>query len=42
VTTHRVVRQTETQLVFELRDGAGCSPTTGARAVPKTPRKWSS
>ncbi len=23
VTVHRVVRQTETQLVFELRDGAG-------------------
>ncbi|MBD8869907.1 Lrp/AsnC family transcriptional regulator [Nocardioides donggukensis] len=26
VTVHRVVRQTETQLVFELRDGAGVLP----------------
>ncbi len=32
VTVHRVVRQTETQLLFELRDGVGvlplCSPST--------------
>ncbi len=43
VTTHRVVRQTETQLVFELRDGAGVlAHHPQARAVSNTPRKRSS
>ena len=42
VTTHRVVRQTETQLVFELRDGAGVlthPPET--REHPRTRRNRS-
>ncbi len=29
VTTNRVVRQTETQLIFELRDGPGVLPVAG-------------
>jgi DNA-binding Lrp family transcriptional regulator len=28
VTVHRVVRQTQTQLVFEARDGVGILPAT--------------
>ena len=33
VTVHRVVRQTETQLVFELRDGAGVLADRAASAA---------
>ncbi len=40
VTTHRVVRQTETQLVFEVRDGAGVLAShPDASRPPSHPRQ---
>ena len=38
VTSHRVVRQTETQLVFELRDGAGVLAHDASTARIRRPR----